>query len=145
MRIFFVVDNRWKCTLLTSFLDASVINLSFGLDIGCLVSAENEYNNEQREIFLSPFFDKVISIIDYYINKETFKESFIAASIGIEYSVQFHDDLMAMLTDNNGAIKWILPRISGEQIVLKNFLKEEKSNSFVFTFFEEIFVDVIDE
>jgi hypothetical protein len=125
---YFIVNGRWRCTLLTSFEDA-YFDLSFGLDTNDLLSpGENDIDP-----YVLVLYDQVTDIINDTFGKGPLKERFIAASMGVEYSVSFHSDLMMMLNDDNGGARWIVPKDRGKDIEPEHFLKEEKSNTIVFT------------
>jgi hypothetical protein len=128
-RTSFIINNTWRCTLITSFEDA-YLDLSFGINTDDFT--QNKVNNKEDHIAL--LYDKITDIIIDNVKEPPLKELFLVASMGLEYSVAFHSDIMMMLTDDeNGVARWILPKDIGKHIVLKNFIKEEKMDDVVFT------------
>ena len=129
--IHFNISNRWRCTLMTSLVEESYIDLSFGFDTNDLL----QRSEKSIDDYVAVFYSKVTDIIDDTSRKEEFKDRFMLACMGIEYSVHFNDNLMMMLNDDNGVKRWILPKNVGRDIVLKNFVKEEKNNTLILTRF----------
>jgi len=122
--VHFVVNNNWKCVLITSLIEDIYIDLSFGLHVADLPkNSDNDIDTSLRH-----FYDKAIDIINMYSNKDIF----IAASMGVEYSVHFNKNILDMIEDDNGVERWILPKGIGENIAFKKFIKQEKSNVTIF-------------
>lgn len=124
----FVVNAQWNGTLITSFED-DIINVSFGLDIGDVQKA----GKQAQDHFLAQLFTSVIALLNQMNGNKKFQEHFLAASLGVEYSVRFDRDIRKMIQDDNGASIWIVPKEIGKQLSPKKFLKEVKSDITVFT------------
>lgn len=129
MLINFIVNRKWKCVLITSFLDNKYMNLSFGLDIDGFLECEEA----ARDDLIMKLYNQVADFIDIHIGEGKLKSLFIAASMGIEYSVGFNSDTLMMINNNDGVKKWIAPKNVGENLALKQFAKEEKTNITLFT------------
>jgi hypothetical protein len=127
-RIYFVVNNTWRCTLLTSFENAYIMQLSFGLNSNDLVLPGSSLND-----LVGPLYEKVIKSIDENMSREPFQDVFFAATLGVEYSVDFYNDIAAMVNKRNGGAKWLVPKKLGASVLLNGFVKEEKRNVIVFT------------
>lgn len=127
----FVVNNKWRCVLISSLLEEMYVNFSFALDIDDLLQGEE--NDADGRIAL--LYDSVTDTINQISEKEPFKECFLVASMGIEYSVHFDRNVVTMLNDDNGVKRWIFSKDIGKDIQVEKFFKEEKSNTFVFTLF----------
>lgn len=127
----FVVNNKWRCVLISSLLEEMYVNFSFALDIDDLLQGEE--NDADGRVAL--LYDSVTDAINQISEKEPFKECFLVASMGIEYSVHFDRNVVTMLNDDNGVKRWIFSKDIGKDIQVEKFFKEEKSNTFVFTLF----------
>jgi hypothetical protein len=103
--------------------------LSFGLNTDDII----QMSNTSIEQTISLLYEKTTDIVIKYAEEAPLKELFVAASMGVEYSVHFYPHMRMMLTDDNGVARWILPKGSEEQIVLKKFVKEERNGFIVFT------------
>lgn len=124
----FSVNKTWPCVLITSFEDA-YLDLSFALDSEPLIGrTHNDIN-----VIKSFIYDEIIEAIDKSLSQKIFKGRFLAASMGVEYSVEFKTDIVTTLKDDNGVARWVLPKVIGKSIDVEQFAKEEKSNTTVFT------------
>jgi hypothetical protein len=126
--IHFIINDDWKCVLITSFTEDAFIDLSFGLSIEDL---SRTYGDINAALLL--FYNSILNSININVNTINIKDTFVAASMGVEYSVHFNKNIRQMIEDDNGVEIWILPKDIGRNISLKNFLKEEKSNVTAFT------------
>lgn len=124
-----VVNRLWDCTLIVSQLEGEPNNISFGASARYF-QAPAGYDGGDIMLF---WYDVITDFIDEICWQEPLGACFLAASLGIEYSVSFEGDLVSMLNDDNGADRWILPKLVGRDIVLEAFAKEEKSHIMVFT------------
>ncbi len=124
-----MLDHQWKCVLITSHSEGTYRNFSFGFNTKHFAqSAESNLDD-----CISFLYEKATDMINDALGQEQFQERFLAASMGVEYSVKFDRDLMAMLNDDNGVARWILPKKLGLPVLLEKFVKEEKSESIVLT------------
>lgn len=122
------INNTWKCTLITSFED-EYVNLSFGIDSNVLIArAHNDIDSSL--LFL---YNKATDLMNDSLSQKSLAESFLAASMGLEYSVDFHNNIMEMLQEDNGVVRWIVPKTTEEAIFSEKFTKKQKSNCIVFT------------
>ena len=133
--IHFTVNNKWSCVLITSIVEDAYVNYYFGIDIDNLALYTSEIEKEKFDAdkYIPLLYENIIDFINHNSNTIPFKDLFIGACMGIEYSVSFNQDIMTMFNDDNSVVKWILPVNIGRKIVSKKFLKEEKSNTVVFT------------
>jgi len=124
---YFTVNNKWRCSLLTS-LEDTCMQLSFGLNTDDLLRpGETDYEDAVIQLY-----DHVADSINDAMSKDPLKGRFLVASMGVEYSIgHFQSDITTMV-DNDNAPIWIVPKESGKHIPLKNFEKEEKSDTIVF-------------
>jgi len=127
--VHFIINDKWRCVLLTSLVEDIYIDLSFGLQVDDLLQYK-ENNSEDAVLFL---YNRVTDVIDTTSSKQYFKDRFIAASMGIEYSIDFNSNIMKMLNDDNGVERWILPKDTAKYELLKKFTKEEKSATIILT------------
>ncbi len=111
--IHFIVNNNWRCVLITSLIEDAYIDLSFGLGVENLKIIDNDIS-----ISIELLYNKIVDVINSNINKKYFKNNFVATSMGVEYSVHFNKDVFEMIKDDNGVERWILPKNIGENISL---------------------------
>lgn len=130
----FTLNDNWECTLITSLEEEAYRDFSFGFPTHGLISASEKAVDDAIEAF----YEKVATMINDTLSHGQFRESFVAASMGVEYSVEFNRNIIAMLQDENGAMKWVLPKASGLPLSLEKFSKEEKSDVVVFTYVYEV-------
>lgn len=130
----FILNNQWECTLITSLEEGMYRDFSFGFPTQGLISIIEKTSDEVLDNAIEAFYEKVTTIINDALSREQWKENFVAASMGIEYSVEFNCNILAMLQDENGAMKWVLPKDIGIPLSLEKFSKEEKSDVIVFTY-----------
>lgn len=131
-RIYFILNNAWRCTLLTSLIDEiddAYINLSFGLDTDDLVIADIEDINK----YLMELYDRITDVIVEHVNEEPFKDRFLAAAMGVEYSVDFYRDISLMVSAENGGARWIVSEQLGKDLFVEAFTREKRGNTIVFT------------
>ena len=126
----FTLNNQWECTLITSLEGGTYRDFSFGFPTQGLISTLEKADDEAIEAF----YEKVTTMINDTLSRGQCKKNFVAASMGVEYSVKFNRDILAMLQDENGAMKWVLPKEFGISLSLEKFSKEEKSDVIVFTY-----------
>jgi hypothetical protein len=126
-RIDFSINHTWRCVLLTSFGDKHV-EVSFALDTDSLKGQIIDI-----DAFEKLLYEQATDIMNRNLNQKTFQDLFLPASIGVECSVEFNDDAITMLKDDNGVVRWVLPNVTGKAMVVKQFAKAEYSNITVFT------------
>lgn len=130
----FTLNDNWECTLITSLEGGNYRDFSFGFPTQGLISTPEKAVDEALDDAIAAFYEKVTTMINDTLKHRQCKKSFIAASMGVEYSVQFNHNIMEMLQDENGAMKWVLPKELGVPLSLEKFSKEEKSDTVVFTY-----------
>lgn len=116
---------------MTSFEDGC-IDLSFWLSLEDVIKMDRTNNDDPIRLF----YDQLILHIDKWSQKEPWNESFIAASMGIEYSVEFKTDTREMLQEDNGVERWILPKRVAKNLEVGKFRREEKENTIMFSCYE---------
>lgn len=122
-----VVNRTWNCVLITSFGDG-YLNLSFGLDTNDLLRpGQTDYDGQVAVVY-----DRVADRLNETMSHPLWSELFLAASMGVEYSVRFHNNILAMLREENGVARWVFPKTVATTISGGRFLQEEKSNTVVF-------------
>jgi hypothetical protein len=117
----FVVNDHWHGGLITSFEDMYI-------ELGFWLSLEDVMRTGKNDL-IQHFYDRLTLCIDEYCHWEPRSGSFLAASMGIEYSVEFKDDMREMLRDDNGVERWILPKRVAKDLLVENFEREERENS----------------
>ena len=128
-RIAFLVNNRWNCTLLTATSESGSIEWSLALNTDELVHLLQGHMNQ----FVEEFFGYIAHILDDLVGKEPLNKLFVAAAMGIEYSVRFHEDILTLLNDDNGVFKWVFPKQLVGSITSEQFRKESQIHTVVFT------------
>jgi hypothetical protein len=121
----FVVNDYWHGGLITSFEDMYI-------DLGFWLSLEDVMRTGKNDP-IQHFYDQLTLCIDGCCHWEPWSESFLAVSMGIEYSAEFKNDIQEMLQDDNGVERWILPKEIVTNLYVEKFKREEKQNTTVFS------------
>lgn len=111
----FTVNQKYRCSLITS-LEDNCLDLSFGLQINDLAPPDDCDIDD----YIQTLYDKTTDI-NKQMDEQPFHDDFIAASMGVEFVANFHNDLKAMVTNEHSGSRWVLPKRTGKNIVLDRF------------------------
>jgi len=79
----FTLNSQWKCTLITSLEGGMYRDFSFSFPTQGFTSALEKTNDQA----LDAFYEKVTAMINDVLSHRPCRENFVAASMGVEYSV----------------------------------------------------------
>ena len=124
--MYFKVNNTWGCVLITSF-DEYCMRLSFGLDT-------NDLPQPVKDNDIVHLFDIAVTYLDDVFDDTDLRKRFLVATIGVETSVDFHNEGNEMMLNSSGVARLITPGVFESEASLEDDpCKEKKKNIVVYS------------